>query len=510
MDSFTLTSVLRKGRTAQRVNDGRIAVSFGTDSLTYEELDERSDRIAAGLAAAGFVKGDRVGILMHNRLEWVELFFALAKLGGVMVPLNYLLKPAEIEFILRDCDANWVVSESALWDIALQALPSDRAIRTVKIGDPADPGALRWDELLSSGTELPDVTVTAGDLFLLQYTSGTTGAPKGATHTHSTVMWNSFHQILDYRVSSDDVYLVLPALCWAAGFHDIALATLWAGGRVVLTPSTGFDPERFADLVEREQVTKALLVPSVLKRILTSSVDFSRLASLRAVYSGGEPVPVSAIEDFSSRLPTCALLQCYGMSEFPTMMLFLDERDAMRKRGSAGKAARGAEIRVVDEDGKETAPGATGEIIVRSPACMEGYYGRGDATAATIVDGWMRTGDLASVDEEGFVYVVGRSKDMIISGGLNVYPAEVEAAIATHPAVIEAAVVGEPSDEWGEIGRAFVTTVPDARVAAGELDAWLRERIANFKIPKRFDMTTAPLPRTTSGKVQKFKLRERL
>jgi fatty-acyl-CoA synthase len=511
MGSFSLAGIVRKPPTAPRVNAAREAVRFGGAALTYDELDDRSSRLASGLVERGLEKGDRVAVLMYNRLEWVELFFALAKAGAVMVPINYLLRPQEIQYILDDCAAAWLVCEDSLAGL----LPS-LAVRgtTVVVGGEAEPSTgsgdtVGYERLVAAGTPAFEDRAELDDLFLLQYTSGTTGFPKGAMHTHSTVLWNSFHQIPDFDVTADDVYLVVPALCWAAGFHDLALATLWAGGRVVLHPSTGFEPSNFLAAVEAERVTKTLLVPSVLKRVL-SAPDFDRrdLSSLRLVISGGEPVPVPAIEEFSRRLPGCTLAQVYGMSEFPTLMLLLDSADATRKAGSTGKACRAAEIRVVDDDGRDVAPGVTGEIVVRSPACMVGYYGKDDASKATLVDGWLHTGDLATVDDDGYVFIAGRSKDMIITGGLNVYPAEVERVIASHDAVIEAAVVGLPDERWGEIGCAHVVLAAGKTVTAAELAAWLKEELASYKVPKQFKIGYDPLPRTTSGKVQKFLLRQ--
>lgn len=503
MDSYTVADLVRKHPTAQRVNERRVAISFEGRELTYDELDERSSRLASALRSEGFAKGDRVGVLMYNRLEWAEVFFAVAKLGGVIVPINYLLKPQEVEYILTDCGATWVVYEESLRSV----VPPSRDRRYV--GVDTSEVDLPYASLLSSGEPADLPTVSADDLLLLQYTSGTTGMPKGAMHTHSTVLWNSFHQIVDYRVSADEVFLVVPALCWAAGFHDIALATLMQGGRIVLLPSTGFEPARFFATVERERVTSVLLVPTVLKRVLADpALAEHDLSSLRIIASGGEPVPVTAIEDARRMLPSCALLQCYGMSEFPTMMLYLDAPDAIRKIGSVGRACSAAQIRVVDAEGADVPPGTVGEIVCRSPATMLGYYGKPDATSATLVDGWLRTGDLARVDEEGYVYISGRSKDMIISGGLNVYPAEVERVIAQHPAVLEAAVVGVSDPKWGEIGDALVVLRPDASLSDGELLAYLKEQLANYKIPRRLTFTGDPLPRTTSGKVQKFRVKE--
>jgi fatty-acyl-CoA synthase len=500
MDEYTLASIVRK-RSTGRVGPDRPAVSFGDRTLTFAELDERSDRLASGLAAAGFAKGDRAGVLMHNRLEWFEILFALAKLGGVIVPLNYMLKTPELRFILEDCDAGWLFAEDRFAD-ALPELCDHDGRRAVTIGD-------GYEDLITAGEAPVDVDVRAGDLLLLQYTSGTTGFPKGAMHTHATVLWNSYHQIPDFHVSQEDVYLVIPALCWAAGLHDLALATLWAGGRVVLNPSTGFSPASFCETVVREKVTTALLVPAVLKRVLGSG-ELGRhdLSSLRLLMSGGEPVPVPAMEELHRQLPSCPLVQVYGMSEFPTLMLLLGVEDALSRLGSAGKACSIAEIRVVDEQGEDVPSGETGEILCRSPACLIGYYGREDASAETLEGGWLHTGDLARVDEDGYVFIAGRAKDMIISGGLNVYPAEVERAIIEQPGVLEAAVIGIPDEEWGEVGMAIVVLEPDAALDEADLRAALKEQLANFKVPKRYEIRREPLPRTTSGKVQKFVLRD--
>jgi len=219
---------------------------------------------------------------------------------------------------------------------------------------------------------------------------------------------------------------------------------------------------------------------------------------------------VTAIEDAQRKLPNCAVLQVYGMSEFPTMMSYLPAEDAVRKLGSAGRACSAAELRIVDDKGNDVPPGVVGEIICRSPANMIGYYNRPEATKAALAGGWLHTGDLATYDEEGYIFISGRAKDMIISGGLNVYPAEVERVLAQHDDVIEAAVVGKPDDKWGEVGDALVVVRPGATVTEDELLEHMRAELANYKIPKRITLTTEPLPRTTSGKVQKFRVKELL
>jgi fatty-acyl-CoA synthase len=501
---FTVDTVLQRNLPASGAEPDRVALVFGSRRLTFEDLELRSSSLAQGLLGLGFRHGDVVCVLAHNRAEWFELLFALAKIGGVIVPVNYLLKPKEVAYIVGDSGARWVVADDALWPTAeavrqevatplnLVTLDSDRA------------GAASYAELAATPAGGPTPAVDAEDLLLLQYTSGTTGFPKGAMHTHATVLWNSIHQIPDFGITRDDVHLVIPAMCWAAGFHSFTLAVMWAGGRVVLHPSRGFSPEEFCATIEEQGITKTILVPTVLRRVLGyERLEQHDLSSLNLALSGGEPVPVQLIEGWHRRVSSCALVQGYGMGEFPTLMLYLEAKDAVRKAGAAGKACLAAQVRVVDSDFCDVATDEVGEIVVLSPACMVGYYGKPDATAATFHEGWMRTGDLARVDDEGYVYVVGRAKEMVIVGGLNVYPAEIERVLLDLDQVAEAAVVGVPDPSWGEVPEAVVVLETGHQISVGELEEHCRLELANYKVPKRWRVRGEPLPRTTSGKIRR-------
>lgn len=508
MDSFTIPDLIAKTPISQPPNVERVAFSCDGVVYTYDELDTRSRRLASGLMANGFAHGDRAAILMRNRPEWIEVFFGVSRIGGVLVPLNYLLRADELEFILKDSGARWIVYEDEFADVVHELKRRDDGLRCVGVDDPGVPG-LGYEAVIhqAASDAEPEADVGPDDLVLLQYTSGTTGRPKGAMHTHSTVLWNSYHQVADFGITRDDVCYVTPALCWAAGWHDLALATLWMGGRLVLTHATGFDPGAFLAAVEREAVTTTLLVPTVLKRLLAApEFDAYDLSSLRLVISGGEPVPTTASDEMHRRLPGCAVQQVYGLSEFPTLMLLLSGGDAARKPGSTGKACTVAHVRVVDDTGQDVEPGEVGQILCRSPAVMRGYYQRPRATSETLVDGWLHTGDLATVDEEGYVFIAGRAKDMIISGGLNVYPAEVERTLAQHADVTEAAVIGVSDDDWGEAGEAHVVLADGASLDERQLAEWLRPQLARYKMPRRYVLRAELLPRTTSGKVQKYKL----
>ena len=508
MGGFTLDSILAKNLPAQGAEANRVALVFQDREYTFEELDSGSEMLAHGLLKQGFSKGDRMCVLAKNRAEWFEILFALAKIGGVLVPVNYLLKAREVQHIVEDSGATWFLGEDILWS-TIDGFRDDAGphLRYISVGDDQS-GAIPYASLR---VELPpirrEVAVSSGDLALLQYTSGTTGFPKGAMHTHSTILWNTIHQIPDFGINSDDVHLVIPAMCWAAGFHSFTLAVMWAGGKIVLNPSRNFDAHEFGATVTRHRVTKTILVPSVLRIVLDSdALERHDLSSLNLVLSGGEPVPVEAISDWNRRVASCHLVQGYGMGEFPTLMLYLSPKVAVRKAGAAGKPCLVAQVRVVDETFQDTSVGQVGEIVALSEACMVGYYGKPEATAQAFNDGWMRTGDLAFKDEEGYVHIAGRAKEMIISGGLNVYPAEVERVILTVAGVAEAAVVGEPDDKWGEIIHAYIVVPPGGTVEVALLESTCRDELANYKVPRQWTFREEPLPRTTSGKIQRHAL----
>lgn len=497
MPGPVVADLIRK-RPLSRGSADRTAFAFGSDRLTFAELDERTDRLAEGLVAAGFVKGDRAAILAHNCLEYVEVFFAVAKAGGINVPINYLLRANEIAYHLDDAGATWTFLQSGFVEL-MQPLADERDGHRLVVMD----GGL--DDLRKGGGELPEVT--ADDVVLLQYTSGTTGRSKGATHTQRNVALNATMQALDIPMTEDDIYLGIPALCWAAGLHSCTLAHTLTGASVVLHPSTGFDPDKLCELVERERITSMILVPVILRAILDAGA-FGRhdVSSLRMLLVGAEPVPVELLDRLAEAVPDAEVIQGYGQSEFPAIMATLDPQYARTKTGSTGKALTLGELRVVDEEGNDCAPGDHGEILSRSVCNTIGYWNKPEETEKAFRDGWLVTGDRGWMDEDGFLYIGGRSKEMIISGGLNVYPAEIERVLAEHPAVAECAVIGTEDEKLGEVGKAVVVLREGQTVTEEELTALCKEELAGYKVPRHWVLRDEPLPRTASGKAQKFKL----
>lgn len=509
MAGYTIGNLITKNVLSRGSADAT-AVVFEDRRLTYGQLDERVDRLASGLARQGFAKGDHVVVLSKNRIEWVEAFFAVARLGGVLAPLNYLFKAEEISYAITDSDATWAIVEHDLMGGVRPIRGRHPGLRIVVVGG-EEPDALEYEQVVAGGSsEGVSTVVDLNDLFLLQYTSGTTGYPKAAMHTHATVLLNTVTQPYDLGMQRDDVYLSVPALCWAAGFHDYTLALWWLGGTVVLNPSRALDPDALCGLIERERATIIVLVPSV-QRLLVGSgaLDRHDLSSLRMTMTGAEPVPIEMLRLLGEKIPGCAHLQGYGQSEFPIFTSVLLSEEAESKSGSAGKATSLCELRVVDEDGRDVPTGTEGAIVSRSPATMTGYYKRDDVTAETLVDGWLQSGDRGYVDEDGFLFIAGRQKDMLITGGLNVYPAEVERLIAEHDGVAEVAIVGIPHERLGEVGQAIVVLRDaDRPVDFERLEADLRERVASFKVPRAWVVRDEPLPRTASGKIRKYLLRD--
>ncbi|MFF9585623.1 long-chain fatty acid--CoA ligase [Streptomyces achromogenes] len=478
----------------------RIAVVHEDREVTYRQLHERVLRLAHALRTLGVARGDRVAYLGPNHPAFLETLFAAGALGAVFVPLNTRLAAPELAYHLTDSGAAVLVHAPEQAEAAAAAATDAGVSHRVALAGPG-PGALGYDDLLALGGTAPlDEPVNPDDPCMIMYTSGTTGHPKGAVLSHANIVWNSVNVLVDLDLAADEVTLVTAPLFHTAALNMTCLPTLLKGGRVLLLGA--FDPDRVLHLIESHRVTCMFGVPTMYDALAARPRwPEADLTSLRSLNCGGAPVPERTITTYLAR--GLAFAQGYGMTEASPGVLFLDREQTSAKAGSAGVPHFFTDTRVVLPDGRDAAPGERGEILVSGPNVMTGYWNRPAETAAAVTDdGWLRTGDVARTDEDGFAYIVDRVKDMFISGGENVYPAEVENAVLGHPAVAECAVIGVPDARWGEVGRAVVVLKPGARAEEADILGHLRGRLAKYKIPKSVVFAEA-LPRTASGKLVK-------
>lgn len=470
----------------------RTALVHGEHSVSYEDLHERTTRLAHALRAAGIRRGDRVAYLGPNHPAYLETLFASGVLGAVFVPLNTRLAAPEIVYQLQDSGARILLHAPSCAEPVLAAAPA-----TVEIG-PA------YERLLAAASTEPiDETVSPDELCLIMYTSGTTGRPKGAMLTHANITWNAVNVLVDHDLTTDERALVSAPLFHTAGLNMLTLPVLLKGGACVLVES--FDPAGTLKLIEDHRISFMFGVPTMFDLVAREpGWAQADLSSLRLLTCGGAPVPTALIHTYQQRGLT--FLQGYGMTEAAPGTLFLDAEHAVSKAGSAGVPHFFSDVRVVGPDGLPVGDGELGEVIVRGPHVAPGYWGLPQETAAVLRDGWFHSGDAARVDADGFVTIADRIKDMYISGGENVYPAEVEDALLALPGVAECAVIGVPDERWGEVGRAFVVPATGAALDARELLDALSGRLAKYKIP-RSAVLVEDLPRTASGKLLKHRLR---
>jgi fatty-acyl-CoA synthase len=485
----------------------REAWRFEDDAISFRELRDRAYRIANGLAAAGVGKGDRIAVLLRNSLEWVELFHGIAEAGAVCTPVNVLLRPAEIAYLCDDAQVSTiVVDQPGVAALEAAGVSADLVI-AVGGAEPSIEGArvIPFEGLYEGAAEPNPDPPTGSDNLVFYYSSGTTGQPKAAIHTHENVVWNSFAQIVDLDMKPDDTFLVVPSFSWAAGFHSCTLSCSFVGGRCVVMPTGGMTVDRIVETAKQHGATRTFMVPTLLRQLLASpqALQKVRESQLRWIVTGGEPVSREMIEGLIRELPECSLVQGYGMSEFPTVAAVLAPEYAVDHAGSAGRPGASIRMAVQLPDG-EVADRGEGEILLRSRATMSGYWNRPEETEAAFEGGWLHTGDIGRLDDDGFVTITGRKKDMIISGGLNVYPSEAEAVILAIEGVREVAVVGLPDDRLGEVPVAVV--IGDG-IGPDDVLARCGEALASYKSPKRVWVRDELLPRNANGKVLKREVR---
>jgi fatty-acyl-CoA synthase len=493
-----------------------VAVVFGARRLTYAALDERACRLANGLAGLGVGRGDRVAALLHNCTPFLEALFATAKLGAVFVPINFRLVAREVGALVDACGPKVLLAGEGFADLltTLEARPNfpehriwvDDHFPVEPSPDPAHPYEA-W--LAAQRADETEEVVLPGAVQMLLHSSGTTGLPKGIIYTHATTHASSTAKIIDFGLTKQDVTVVFGPLFHAGPLLDLAMPLLLRGGRLVLGASRQFDPARLLSTVAAEGGTVIPIYPTMLRRVLSEVKDLSAydLRSLRLIITGGEAAPIPVIQGVHERFPRVAFVNNYGSTEGGPITTLLAAEDSLRKIGSVGKPAFGMQVRIADANGRPVPPKQVGEILVRGPFVCRGYWNRPELTAESSRNGWWHTGDLAWRDEEGFIYISGRSKDMIKSGAENIFPIELEQVIAMLPGVVEVGVIGVPDEHWGETVAAFVVKTPDAAVDAAAVIAHCRENLASYKKP-RYVQFVESLPRNTTNKVDKNALRE--
>jgi fatty-acyl-CoA synthase len=482
-------------------------------TTSWAELDRRVSALAAALHRRGVRFGDRVLILMLNRTEFIESFLAANRLGAIAVPVNFRMTPPEIAFLVSDCDAAVMIAEPVLAKVATAVRGLEPKLETIIVaGAASDDDVLGYEDLLTeSGDPAPPADIPDDSAALIMYTSGTTGRPKGAVLTHNNLAGQAMTFLFTNGADiNNDVGFIGVPLFHIAGIGNMIIGLL-LGLPTVVYPLGDFDPGALLDVLEAEKVTGIFLVPAQWQAVCAEQKANPRDLRLRVLSWGAAPASDTLLRSMSETFPGTQILAAFGQTEMSPVTCMLLGDDAIRKLGSVGKVIPTVSARVVDDDMNDVPVGQVGEIVYRAPTLMEGYWNNPKATAEAFAGGWFHSGDLVRQDEEGYIWVVDRKKDMIISGGENIYCAEVENVLAGHPAIVEVAVIGRTHEKWGEVPVAVVVergAVSNQPLGLADLNEFLTERLARYKHPKHLEVVDA-LPRNPAGKVLKTELRKR-
>jgi acyl-CoA synthetase (AMP-forming)/AMP-acid ligase II len=494
--------ILGAGALPAHVDPARDALRWQDGALTYADLRRRTLRLARGLRDLGLAPGDRVAVHLLNRGETFELYFACAFAGLTLVPINFRMTAYEVALVLEDCSPRLLISQRDIAQTARDGAARAGVPEVVVLED--DGGGPEYEALFAAAPLAPPFDHTNPHLIL--YTSGTTGRPKGVMLTHCAITWFAFQQAALYRdLGPEATTLIIGPTYNTAGINEQSIPTLLAGGTVALHPSRGWTPQRTADLVDAWQVTHTLIYPSMMEPFLEADAGQPlELRSLRFVLTGGENCPPATLGRFRRRWPHISLCNAYGLTEGGVISTLSDE-EIERRPGSVGRAFGGQTFRIVGDGGRDVTAGELGAVWTAGPAVTAGYWNAPELTDAALHDGWLDTGDRGRVDDEGYLYIEGRSRDLIISKGQNIYPAEIENAILTGTDVLDCAVIGVPDEEYGEAVCAVVVPKPGYAPTAGAIVDRVRERLASYKKPRHV-VFAHELPRSPSGKVLKAEL----
>lgn len=480
---------------------------FGPETVTYAQMAERAARLAGGLHERGVGAGDVVALLSYNCIEFLETIFAANHLGAIAMPINWRLAAAEVRFILEHSRARAIVCDEALAGLANDAMDGmDAELVRVCVAATAPNGWATIGDLRAAGTVAARAPTAGDDVHRLMYTSGTTGRPKGVMLTHANLAWKNLAHLVEFGIKADDLGLACGPL-YHVGALDLTTTTLIAAGATVILHRV-FDAAAVVDEIERSRVTTVWLAPAMVNAIMAlPDVEQRDLSSVRLIINGGEKMPIPLIERIQRTFPSAWFADAYGLTETVSGDTFLDRDSIITKLGSVGRPCLYLELDVWDDGGRSQPPGERGEVVLRGPKVFKGYWRDPDATARAFAGGWFHTGDIGVRDDDGYLWIVDRLKDMILSGGENIAGSEVERVLYEHGAVLEAAVVGRRDEKWGEVPVAYVVLKPDAAVTAADLIDHCRGQLAKFKVPKDVFFIDA-LPRNPSGKVLKRELRD--
>jgi acyl-CoA synthetase (AMP-forming)/AMP-acid ligase II len=479
---------------------------FDGQPTSYAEMGARATALAGGLDARGVGPGDVVALLSYNCPEFLETIFATNYLGAIAMPINWRLAAPEVRYILEHAGARVIVCDDSLIELADEATTGLEAmILRACVPASAPAGWTSLADLRADTRSTPRAPVTGDDVHRLMYTSGTTGRPKGVMISHANLAWKNLAHLVEFGFTSGDVGLACGPL-YHVGALDLTTTSLIAAGATTII-HRAFDAAAVVDELERSRVTTVWLAPAMVNAIMAlSDIDQRDLSSVRLIINGGEKMPVPLIERLQRVFPSAWFADAYGLTETVSGDTFLDRDNLVAKLGSVGRPCLYLDLDIWDEQGRSVAPGERGEIVLRGPKVFPGYWRDPEATAAAFAGGWFHTGDIGVRDEDGYLFVVDRLKDMIVSGGENIAGSEVERVLYEHETVLEVAVVGRPDPRWGEVPVAFVVLRPGADVTADELVAHCRGQLARFKVPQDVRFLEA-LPRNPSGKVLKRELR---
>ncbi len=487
-------------------NPRKMALIDGTYGYTYEDLNRESNRLANAILALGIKKGDRVALLAKNCKEFVFIYLGLSKIGAVMVPLNYRCVARELEYMLNDCGAKVLVFEAEYAQTIIQLTKlASHVSKYISIGKCDLPFVISYDEfILKSGTTEPDINVLEDDECAILYTSGTTGKPKGAVITHRSRVACTVNILMDGSVEEGGISLQASPLFHAGAQNIGLLPYLSAGGAIALIPY--LSTEEISKTIEAKRVTHIVTVPTILHNMLEDgSFDKFDFSSLRKIYYGGSAISLIDLERILERLPKVEFFQGYGQTESAQLTVLKPEYHKT-KFGRTGKAHLLVDLRVVDENDNDVKPGEAGEVVTRGPHLMKGYLNLPEVNEEAFRNGWFHTGDVARIDEERFITIVGRKTEMIISGGENIYPREIEIVLNTHPKISEVSVFGIPDKKWGESVCVAVILKEGETLTEEEVIKYCKENLASYKKPRKVVFRSS-FPRNPVGKVQKEELK---